>query len=139
MSLLLDTNVISELVRPRPDPKVLAFIHESDEDRIFVSAVTWAELSRGIALLPDGTKRQRLANWLETDLRERFASRILNIDAQVADRWGLVMAEAQRKGRRLGVIDGFLAATAHCHGLALVTRNVAEFDDLGLPLINPWA
>lgn len=139
MNLLLDTNVIVELVRPRPNPNVLTFIHESDEDRMFVSAVTWAELSRGIALLPDGAKRQRLAEWLETDLRERFASRTLSIDAPVADRWGFLMAEMQRKGRALEMMDGFIAATAHYHGLAIVTRNVTDFDDLGVPLINPWA
>lgn len=139
MNLLLDTNVLSELVRECPHPNVLRFIHEADEDRIFLSAMTWAEIRRGIALLPLGRKRDRLTAWLEDDLRERFGPRLLPISLDIADRWGVLMANAKTMGLAVSVVDGFLAATALAHNLCLVTRNVKDFESLGVELLNPWA
>jgi len=139
MKWLLDTNVLSELVRERPHPGVLDFIHETDEDRIFLSAMTWAELRRGIALLPSGRKRDRLTTWLEDDVRERFGARLLPVSIDIADRWGVLMAEAKTSGHSVSTIDGFLAATALEHNLHLVTRNSKDFQMLGVALFNPWA
>ena len=139
MNLLLDTNVLSELVRERPHPNVLRFIHEADEDRIFLSAMTWAEIRRGIALLPSGRKQERLTAWLEDDVRERFGPRLLPISIDIADRWGILMAKAKTNGRAVSVMDGFLAATALAHDLHLVTRNVKDFEHLGVEMIDPWA
>lgn len=138
MKLLLDTNVLSELVRAQPDHAVLDFIHEADEDRIFLSVMTWAEVRRGIALLPASRKRDRLTAWLEDEVSERFGERILPISIDIADRWGVLMSEAQLHGRAVHIVDGFLAATALTHDLRLVTRNVKDFDGLGVDLINPW-
>ena len=138
MNYLLDTNVLSELVRENPHPNVMTFIHETDEDRFFLSVMSWAEIRRGIALLPEGRKRERLAQWLNEDLRERFAGRLLPIDLTIADRWGQLMANAKSRGRSPSVVDGLLAATAWVHNLQIVTRNEKDFSDLEVRLFNPW-
>lgn len=138
MNLLLDTNVLSEVRRPAPDPKVLAWLDTIDEDRAFISVVSIAELRRGIALMEDGRRRTALAVWLAQDLPARFASRILPIDHVVAERWGELMAQSRRSGLALSVMDGFFAATALANNLMLVTRNVKDFAAFGVPLFNPW-
>lgn len=136
MNLLLDTNVLSEVRRPAPSPKVLAWLDTIDEDRAFISVATIAELRRGIALLDDG--RRRAALWLAHDLPARFADRVLPIDHAVAERWGDLMAQSRMGGVPLSVMDGFFAATALVHHLTLVTRNVKDFAAFGVPLLNPW-
>lgn len=138
MNLLLDTNVLSEVRRPAPSPKVLAWLDTIDEDRAFISVASIAELRRGIALLEDGRRRTALAAWLAHDLPARFAARVLPIDQPVAERWGDLMAQSSRSGVALSVMDGFFAATAIAHSLTLVTRNVKDFAAFGVPLLNPW-
>nr|WP_191093428.1 type II toxin-antitoxin system VapC family toxin [Bradyrhizobium campsiandrae] len=136
--MLLDTNVLSEVRRPAPSPKVLAWLDTIDEDRAFISVATIAELRRGIALLDDGRRRAALSIWLAHDLPARFAERILPIDHAAAERWGDLMAQSRRSGVALSVMDGFFAATALAHNLTLVTRNVKDFATFGVPLLNPW-
>lgn len=138
MNLLLDTNVLSEVQRPAPSPRVLAWLDMIDEDRAFISVASIAELRRGIALLEDGRRRTALAAWLAHDLPERFAGRILPIGPAIAERWGDLMAQSRRSGIALSVMDGFFAATALTSDLALVTRNVKDFASLGVKLLNPW-
>jgi predicted nucleic acid-binding protein len=138
VSYLLDTNVISEWVKPRPDPLVSAWLAEVDEDRVFLSVVTLAEIRRGVELMPSGDRRDRLAMWLSDELPARFAGRVIPIDEAIANAWGIVMARARRAGIGLGTIDAFVAATADVHGLTVVTRNTADFARLGVPLLNPW-
>lgn len=138
MNLLLDTDVLSEVQRPAPSPKVLAWLDAIDEDRTFISAATIAELRRGIALLDDGRRRAALSTWLAHDLPARFAERILPIDHAVAERWGDLVAQGRRNGIALSVMDGFFAATALSRNLTLVTRNVKDFAAFGVPLLNPW-
>ena len=138
MSFLIDTNVISELTRPNPDPRVVSFLHETDEDRLFVSVITLGELRRGVALKADGRAKSALDDWLRGDLRERFAGRILDVTAEIADMWGDLMATARRQGSVLHAMDGFLAATARVHGKTLVTRNVKDFAPFEISLFNPW-
>ncbi|HEV2155651.1 type II toxin-antitoxin system VapC family toxin [Bradyrhizobium sp.] len=138
MNLLLDTNVLSEVQRPAPSPRVLAWLDTVDEDRTFISVASIAELRRGIALLEDGRRRASLAAWLTHDLPTRFTDRVLPIDHAVAERWGDLMAQSRRSGVALSVMDGFFAATALAHGLTLVTRNVKDFSAFGVPLLNPW-
>ena len=139
MNLLLDTNVLSEVQRPAPSAKVLAWLDTVDEDRAFISAASIAELRRGIALLDDGRRRAALAAWLAHDLPARFAQRILPIDHAVAERWGDLMAQSRRNGFALSVMDGFFAATALANDLTLVTRNVKDFAAFGVPLLDPWS
>lgn len=138
MNLLLDTNVLSEVQRPAPSTKVLAWLDTIDEDRAFISVASIAELRRGIALLEDGRRRAALAVWLAHDLPARFAERILPIDHAVAERWGDLIARSRRSGVALSVMDGFFAATALANNLTLVTRNVKDFAAFGVTLLNPW-
>ena len=138
MSFLIDTNVISELARPIPDPRVISFLHETDEDRLFVSVITLGELRRGVALKADGRAKSALDRWLRNDLYERFAGRILDINTEIAEMWGDLMAKAKRQGKVLPAMDSFLAATALVHGKTLVTRNVKDFAPFDVPIFNPW-
>ena len=139
MSFLLDTNVVFEWVRPRPDPGVAAWLAAVDEDRVFLSVVTLAELRDGIARLTPGTRRTRLEEWLREQLPTRFEGRLLGIDCTVAIEWGDVVAERRRAGRPIGAMDAFIAATARVYDLLLVTRNVADFETSLAAMINPWA
>jgi predicted nucleic acid-binding protein len=139
VSFLLDTNLISEWVRPRPEPRVVAWFAAVDEDQVFVSVISFAELRRGVELLPVGQRRERLATWIADDLTARFHGHTLDVDRRVADTWASVMARSQRAGRTLATMDGLVAATAESHDLTLVTRNVRDFECLDLPLHNPWA
>ena len=138
MKLLLDTNVVSEWVRPRPDPGVARFLAELDEDRAFLSVVTIAELRFGIERLKPGARRSRLQQWVTVELAERFAGRVLGVDVALAELWGVVLARGRTLGRPLSALGALIAATASAHALTIVTRNVADFQPLGLSLHNPW-
>ena len=135
---LLDTNCISEVVRPKPEPRVLEWMEAADEDLLYLSVLTLGEIRKGVARLPQGKRRTGLETWLEVDLQARFFGRIVPVDAGVADRWGLLAAEAKRKGKALAIINGLLAATALHHNLTVVSRNVADFRNTQIPVVNPW-
>ena len=137
MSFLLDTNVVSEWVRPRPDRNVISWLAEVDEDRVFISVISFAEIRRGVEMLPAGRRRERLATWLADELPVRFEERILDIDSHVAEAWGVVMARGRKLGLTLGSMDAFVAATAETHNLTLATRNVKDFRRLGISLLDP--
>ncbi len=138
MSFLLDTNVVSEWVKPRPDPGVIAWLAQADEDRIFLSVITLAELRHGIERMADGNRRRRIDAWLREELPLRFEDRVLAVDDAVADVWGKVMARREAQGRRMGLMDGFLVATAQVHALTVVTRNTADFASSVPAVLNPW-
>lgn len=135
---LLDTNCLSELVRNRPEPRVLEWMEAADESLLYLSVLTMGEIRKGVAAVPQGRRRTLLESWLERDLQTRFAGRILPIDVAIADRWGVLAAEAKRRGRPLSAIDGLLAATALHHNLTIVSRNVADFANTPAPILNPW-
>ena len=135
---LLDTNTVSEMVSLKPNPRVLDWIAGADEKRLFLSVLTLGEIRQGVSALPQSKKRSRLESWLEVDLRERFAGRVLGIDAAVAERWGWIMAQTPVRGMRLPVVDGLIAATALHYNLTAVTRNVRDFSVEGLSILNPW-
>ncbi|HEY3974577.1 MAG TPA: type II toxin-antitoxin system VapC family toxin [Candidatus Sulfotelmatobacter sp.] len=135
---LLDTNCISELVRNKPDQNVLDWMQAANESLLFLSVLTLGEIRKGLAGTPQSKRRTHLETWLELDLQVRFSGRILSIDAHIADRWGLLAAEAKRKGRALSAIDGLLAATALHHNLTIVSRNVTDFVVTLTPILNPW-
>jgi predicted nucleic acid-binding protein len=136
---LLDTSVISELMKPRPTSSVVAWIRETPEDLMHLSVITIGEIRKGIDLLPEGEpKRGALQSWLDHDLRVRFAGRLLPFDEWVAERWGLVEALARRHSVTLPTIDAQLGATALHHGLTFVTRNTADVRSTGVSLFNPW-
>jgi toxin FitB len=139
LNFLLDTNVISEWVKPRPDPGMAQWLAETDEDRVFISVVTLAELRQGVELLASGERRNRLDGWLRHDLPLRFEGRILIIDAAIADTWGRLMAQSRSDGRPVGAMDTLIAATAKVHDLTIVTRNTVDFKNLVPNILNPWS
>ncbi|NKL26047.1 PIN domain-containing protein [Rhizobium leguminosarum bv. viciae] len=138
MRLLLDTNVLSEVTRPRPDARVLEWLDDLDEDRSFISVVSIAEIRRGVALMESGRKRDALAEWLAQDLPQRFEQRVIPVDQAVAITWGDLMGLAKRSGRGLSSMGGLIAATAIAHDLTLATRNIKDFESLGIELVDPW-
>ncbi|MHB8500710.1 MAG: PIN domain-containing protein [Candidatus Acidiferrales bacterium] len=135
---LLDTNCISELVRIKPEPRVMSWMQAAEETLLYLSVLTLGEIRKGLAGLPQSKRRTHLETWLEIELRARFSGRILPIDAPVADRWGLLAATAKREGKTLSTIDGLLAATALHHNLTVVSRNVSVFADTRVQVLNPW-
>jgi predicted nucleic acid-binding protein len=135
---LLDTNVISELVKPRPEPSVTTWIEATDETLLHLSVLTLGEIRREVVALPHARRRVTLETWLETDLRSRFHGRILAVDDRVADRWGLLTAQALKSGIVLSVIDGLLAATALQHNLTFVTCDTGSIAAAGVAVFNPW-
>jgi predicted nucleic acid-binding protein len=138
MSYLLDTNAISEWVKPRPDHGIVRWLDEVDEDRTYLSVITLGELRKGVDRLADGRRRDRLDRWLTTDLADRFGNRMLPVDTAIATEWGRLLARAEAAGTAIGGIDGLIAATAKVHQLRVVTRNLAHFRHAGVDVISPW-
>lgn len=138
MSFLLDTNAVSEWIKPQPNRGLIAWMEGVDEDRVFVSAVTLAELRYGVDRLPAGAKRKRLDLWLREELPLRFEARILSIDRAIADTCGKIFARCEMAGRPIEAMDAFIAATAEVHNLTLVTRNVSDFMVSLKSVFDPW-
>jgi predicted nucleic acid-binding protein len=138
LSFLLDTNVVSEWTKPRPNAGVVKFLATEDEDALFLSVVTLAELRRGVDRLAVGRRHSLLDEWLRNELPSRFVGRLLGIDAATADAWGRLIARRERDGRPMGVMDGWIAATAEVHGLTLVTRDAADFAGATERVVCPW-
>lgn len=136
---LLDTNVISELVRRKPEPRVTAWVEATDEMLLHLSVLTLGEIRKGIVSLRDSSRRVALGAWLDSELVVRFGGRILPVDEAVADRWGRLSAEGEARNLPLPVIDGLLAATALQYNLTLVTRNVKDVALTSVPIFNPWS
>jgi predicted nucleic acid-binding protein len=137
LSWLLDTNVISEWTRPRPDERVREWMAASDENSLFLSAITFGEIWFGIERLPTGRKRRSLELFVSA-LVDRFDDRVLPIDQTIAARWGIVMRRARSAGHTPEAADGLIAATALAHGLTVVTRNTSHFTAFGVTLYDPW-
>lgn len=135
MSYLLDTNVLSEMVRKEPNERVLQWFEKTPDQLLYVSVLTLGEIRKGVEVITDTTRRERVRIWLEQDLPTWFGERILPIDIDVADEWGRLCAHM---GRPLPAIDSLLAATALRHKLRLVTRNTKDFNCPSLVLISPW-
>jgi predicted nucleic acid-binding protein len=139
MNFLLDTNVVSEWVKPRPNGGVVSWLAEADEDRVFISVVTLAELRCGVERMATGNRRRRLEEWLEGELPLRFEGRVLSVDKAVADAWGQVVARREAAGRPIGAMDAVIAATVKVHGLTLITRNASDFEPSVKAIVNPWS
>ena len=138
MNYLLDTKVISEPTRARPNEGVLSWLAAVNEDRVFISVVTVTEIRYGIERLATGKRRSQLDKWLQRELIPRFEGRILSIDLEIADACGRLVALSESAGRQLEPRDAFLAATAEVHGLALVTRNISDFEAIVENVLVPW-
>lgn len=137
MKYLLDTCVISELVKPVPYIKVVDWLNETPSDALFLSVITIGEIRKGLMKLPDSKKKERLTGWLNT-LLDEYNERIISIDLMVAENWGFLQGKADREGSPMAAIDGLLAATAYTYSLILTTRNESDFVPNGVPMINPW-
>lgn len=137
MKFLLDTNTVSEWVKPRPNAGVIDWMDSIDDDLVFLSVVSLAEVRYGIERLAQGNRRRQLEEWLERELPLRFEGRILPVDAGIADTWGKIVSSSEAAGRPIAAMDAFLAATAEVHHLTLVTRNVSHFSLLET-VVNPW-
>lgn len=138
MSWLLDTCVVSELVKPKPHKGVVSWMQDCDEAHVFLSVITLGELEKGIARVGDATRRSKLQKWVRRDVAERFQGRILAIDTPVATRWGALVGESESRGVSLPVIDSLIAAASLVHELTVVTRNVDDFTRCGARCLNPW-
>jgi len=138
VSFLLDTSVISELVKPAPDNHVVGWMKRAEETSLYLSVLTIGELEKGIAKLPVSSRRTKLETWVRSDLADRFRERLLAIDGTIAATWGKLAGEAETRGVPLPVIDGLIAATGLAHDLTIATRNVEDFNRWGARCFNPW-
>jgi len=139
LNYLLDTCVISELVKTKPDPRTVQWIRSQDEENLFLSVITIGEIQKGITKLADGRKKkQRLRDWLNGELRERFKDRILEIDLGTAVVWGQILGACEKRGITLAAIDSLIAAQGIFYQMTVVTRNVTDMEPSGVLLFNPW-
>jgi predicted nucleic acid-binding protein len=135
LSYLIDTCALSEIVKPKPNRRVVDWFEAAPQEALFVSALTLGEIRKGVEGLPDGRRRTRIAAWLEVELPAWFEDRVLPVDAAVADEWGRLLA---RTRRTVSAVDGLIAATVLRHRLTIVTRNVSDFAFEGIDVVNPW-
>lgn len=138
MRFLVDTNVFSEPTKPRPDVAVLKWLASQPTESHAVSAISVGEAKKGIELMVPGKRQSALQQWLKLLLREQFGDRVLPVTRRVALAWGRIMAAEQKRGRKIPLLDGLLLATAAVYGLTIITRNERDFEDRGVPVINPW-
>jgi toxin FitB len=135
---LLDTNVISELRKPRPNARVRAFVAAQALEELFVSSVTLAEIRFGIETVRDPIRRAELNDWLTHKVRPMFEHRVLEVSEEVMFKWRLLVEDGRKTGHTFSQPDLFIAATALHHGLTVVTRDVNDFELARVPLLNPW-
>jgi len=135
---LLDTRVVCELIKARPQKRVTQWVEATDESLLYLSVLSLGEIRCGIAMLAQARRRTMQEAWLENRLRTRFQGRLLKLDDAVAERWGLLSARAQKDRVELTMIDGLLAATALHHNLTLVTRDADHVAKMGIDVFNPW-
>ena len=138
MKYLLDTCVISEVIKRKPSSKVIKWIKQEEESNFFISVLTIGELHKGIEKLDKSKRKEELHNWVENDLKERFCNRIINIDMQVVMVWGKIQGMTERTGKPMPAIDSLIAATGVTHHLTVVTRNTSDMKESGAVLLNPW-
>jgi predicted nucleic acid-binding protein len=138
MAWLLDTNVLSELRRPYPEPKVRAFIDSQPVSQLFIGVVTTAEIRFGIDVLADPIRRVALHEWLENTVRPMFDQRVLPVNEEVLFQWRLVVEQGRKVGHTFSLPDSIIAATAIHFGHSVVSRDRSAFDKTGVSVMNPW-
>lgn len=138
MNYILDTCVISELIKPKTDPRVCSWVEEQNDNHLYLSVITLGEIQKGVSKLEEGVKKSKLQVWLDTELVLRFEGRILGIDDQICKMWGKILAQSEQKGKSLPVIDAMIAATALVNHMAVATRNINDMTAPDLMIINPW-
>ena len=138
MKYLLDTCVVSELIKPKINENVISWIENIEENQLYLSVLTLGEIEKGIAKLPLSLRKSNLKTWLEKDLVLRFENRILNVTPEVARYWGNLQGELEKQGKPMPIADGLIAATALIHNLTLVTRNIKDVARSGVCTLNIW-
>ena len=138
ISWLLDTNVLSELRRPKPEPKVVQFVAGQSLDNLYISVVTLAEIRFGIELVKDVGRRMELNDWLDHKLRPMFEDRVLDIGEEIMLKWRLLVEEGRKSGHTFSQPDLIIAATALHHGLTIVSRDTSDYEIANVPILNPW-
>jgi len=135
---LLDTCVISEIIKSAPNERVITWLQSIDENNLYISVLTFGEIEKGIEKLADGSKKQTLRSWLEDDLKHRFENRIIQIDLDVALKWGQIQAMAEKVGKSLPAIDGLIAVSALVNNCTVATRNDSDMTQSTAEVFNPW-
>lgn len=135
---LLDTNVLSELRRPKPEPKVVAFVASKPLDLLYVSSVTFAEIRFGIELVADPSRRAELHDWLAHEVRPMFVQRALAVSEDVMFKWRLLVEDGRKAGHTFSQPDLIIAATALHYGLTVVSRDTSDYQRARVPVVNPW-
>ena len=138
MNYLLDTCLISELAKSKPDEKVVDWVLRENEAGFYVSVLTFGELHKGVEKLPESKKKEELRIWIDAELKNRFQNRIIGIDMRVSILWGKIQCLAEKKGKPMPAIDSLIAATGLAHDLTVVTRNIADMEQSGVKMLNPW-
>ena len=136
--ILLDTNVLLEPLKPAPHPAVLEWLDQQVADTLFISTVSLAEMRFGMAVLPEGQRRDRMITAFESRVVAPFRSRMLPFDAAASEVYAVIQAGARKAGKEIAIADGYIAAIAELHGFALATRDTSPFVAAGLHVINPW-
>lgn len=138
MNYLLDTCVLSELIKKQPNSKVVHWISDIEEENLFISVLTIGELHKGIEKLPESRKKNMLHKWVTYDMKKRFENKIIDLDLHTATTWGKIQAKSEMSGQKLPAIDSLIAATGISHDLIVVTRNTKDMESSGVDLVNPW-
>lgn len=138
MAFLLDTNVVSETIKPKPEPRVVDWLETQMPADLFLAAQTIGELVRGVRKVKEVARRERFGSWIEQDLAQQFEGRVLPFDGSTAALWGRLMGDGDRAGRTPAAADAQIAAVAIHHQLTLITRNVKDFEHFDLKMLNPW-
>jgi len=138
MNYLLDTCVVSELLKKTPNPIVLSWLKEQDETSLYLSVLTFGEIQKGIEKSPNKQRKHKLTAWLEDDLKTRFEGRIIPIDQAVARKWGEIQGITEKHGKKMPSIDGLIAVSALVYHCIVVTRNIVDMEQSGVALFNPW-
>ena len=138
MKYLLDTCVVSELIKRIPNESVMSWLRSQDEANLYLSVLTFGEIQKGIEKAPDVIRKRKLKLWLEDDLKRRFEGRIIPIDLNVAAEWGKIQGIAEKSGHPMPTIDGLIAVSALVHHCTVVTRNISDMEYSSVELFNPW-
>lgn len=138
MNYLVDTCVISELIKSSPSKSVIDWINCIDESNLYLSVITLGEIQKGVVKLPDGHKKIKLQNWIDNDLSYRFKGRIISIDLSISIMWGIILSKAEKIGKKLPAIDTLISATAIDKNMILVTRNTKDMIESGAKILDPF-
>ncbi len=139
MKYLLDTCVISEIIKSKPNKNVISWLSNQDESELFLSVLTFGEIAKGIEKAPDKVRKKKLKVWVEEDLKQRFEGKILPINLEVSIQWGVIQGIAEKAGKPMPTLDGLIAVSGLVNNCIVVTRNTSDMEQSTVELFNPWS